>query len=49
MMQQEFHSVALLPIEHYKATQVQDNELRTLSELAERHSGYWKKLFDRVS
>ena len=36
-------------LEHYKATPIQGNELRTLSELAERHSGYWKKLFDRVS
>jgi hypothetical protein len=47
------HAVGVLVykrlLEHYKATPIQGNELRTLSELAERHSGYWKKLFDRVS
>jgi hypothetical protein len=34
---------------HYKATPIHDIELRTLFELAARHSGYWKKLFDRVA
>ncbi len=36
-------------IEHYKASQIESEDLRTLSHLAERHSGYWKKLLERVA
>jgi hypothetical protein len=35
-------------LEHYKAAPIRGDDLRTLSELAERHSGHWRKLLVRV-
>ena len=36
-------------IDYYKASPIKGEDLRALSQLAERHVGYWKKLLDRVS
>jgi hypothetical protein len=36
-------------LEHYKAVPIQGNDLQSLSELAECHSGHWRKLLMQVS
>jgi hypothetical protein len=38
-----------LLLDHYKKNPIQHDDLRVLSLLADRHSGYWRKLFNQVS
>lgn len=36
-------------ITHYRSIPIRDDDLHTLSLLAERHSGHWRKLLDQLS